>query len=361
MNNILLMIRTNNPITNNPITNNPITNIRYGELYMRYKSSYLSASIDLTVYLLLILSSIYSLWLCRDGWLSALTIPFLGLMLHRTFVVQHDCSHNSYTPSKMINTILAQIFGILVFTSANWIVDHHTHHMTNGNIENKYNFKFNELLYWNKKQYLSFNSVSRAVFRFFHTPIIFFTFFPMLYFFVIQRFIYVVKKYKYREKIIFSSSRIIYNHLINNTGCLLLCMIAHDNQLLYHLIASSYIGFLINFILFFNQHTYNPPYVVGDREWTQIDSGLRGSSFIQIPRILRYFTMGIEYHHIHHITAKIPGYNLSKYHEDVVSRSNLFDRIIRLSLRDCYENLWLCMYDADRSRYITIAEASKKL
>jgi hypothetical protein len=52
---------------------------------------------------------------------------------------------------------------------------------------------------------------------------------------------------------------------------------------------------------------------------------LLGSSFIQIPYLLKYFTMGIEYHHIHHTNAKIPGYNLQQYHEEVVSKSNKFD------------------------------------
>ena len=42
--------------------------------------------------------------------------------------------------------------------------------------------------------------------------------------------------------------------------------------------------------------------------------------------------MGIEYHHIHHMNAKIPGYNLQNFHEEVVLKSNLFDNIIKLSI-----------------------------
>lgn len=78
---------------------------------------------------------------------------------------------------------------------------------------------------------------------------------------------------------------------------------------------------MINFLSFFNQHTYNPSYVVGNREWTQRNSGLLGSSFIQVPYLLKYFTMGIEYHHIHHMNSKIPGYNLQAYHDEVISKA----------------------------------------
>jgi 1-acyl-sn-glycerol-3-phosphate acyltransferase len=93
--------------------------------------------------------------------------------------------------------------------------------------------------------------------------------------------------------------------------------------------------------------------VVNNETWKMKDSGLLGSSFIQIPYLLKYFTMGIEYHHIHHINAKIPGYNLQKYHEEVVSKSSVFDNIVKLNMSDCYNNVWLALYDEDKKRFIT--------
>jgi omega-6 fatty acid desaturase (delta-12 desaturase) len=343
------------------IAPHPNKTINETELFMKYKSSYTSAFIDLSVHAFLTCSSFYSIWYFRNSWLSVFTIPILGTLLHRCFVMFHDCCHNSYTPNKTINYVLSSIYGITTFTSPNWILDHHTHHLTNGNIENVYNFKFNELLYWNKTQFTQFDLVSRIVFGFFHTPLIFFTVFPIMYFFIIQRFIYVIKKYKYKGKISKSFRGILYDHIANNIGGFILCYVLYQNGILYHYIISSYIGYLINFLLFFNQHIYNPPYIVGNKEWTQRDSGLKGSSFIQIPRFLKYFTMGIEYHHIHHMNAKIPGYNLQKYHEEVVSKSNMFDNIVKLSMTDCYNNLWLVLYDDDNKRYITFAEADEEI
>jgi hypothetical protein len=57
---------------------------------------------------------------------------------------------------------------------------------------------------------------------------------------------------------------------------------------------SYFVGFTITLIIVHNEHTYNPPYVVGDKEWNYKDSGLRGSSFILIPRAFKYFFHGIE-------------------------------------------------------------------
>ena len=163
-----------------------------------------------------------------------------------------------------------------------------------------------------------------------------------------------------KTKINKSLGIILFNHIINNLGSFILCRVLYNNNLFYQYITASYIGFLINFVLFFNQHIYNPPYVVGNKEWSQRNSGLLGSSFIQIPYLLKYFTMGIEYHHIHHMNAKIPGYNLQAYHEEVVSKSNMFDNIVKLSMTDCYNNLWLVLYDEDNKKYLTFLEANEE-
>ena len=76
---------------------------------------------------------------------------------------------------------------------------------------------------------------------------------------------------------------------------------------------------------------------------------------------LKYFTGGIEYHHIHHINSKIPGYNLQKFHEEVKQKSDMFDNILTLNLTECYNNLWLNIYDEKSKRYITFEEADFKI
>jgi len=233
--------------------------------------------------------------------------------------------------------------------------------LTNGNLDNKYNFKFNELLYYNVRQYKNFDTRLKNIFNFFHTPAVFFSFFPILYFGIIQRFIYFIKKLKYNKKIDASMRHILQAHAINNTGLGLLLFGVYKYNILFSFLLASFIGFVINFILFFNQHTYNPSYIVTNKEWTQRNSGLLGSSFIQIPKYLKYFTMGIEYHHIHHMNAKIPGYNLQKFHEEVVQKSDLFDNIIKLSIVDCYNNLWLMLYDETKNKYVTVKETDETM
>ncbi len=327
--------------------------INESELFNKYKSSYKSAFLDLSIHSFSLSCSFYLLWLFRNSWLSCFTILFMGLMLDRTFMIFHDCCHQSYTPNKTLNYILSHITGIFVITSPNWILDHHIHHLTNGNIKNKYNFKFNELVYISKKTYENLSSLNKYIYSFIHHPVVFFNLVPFIYFFVLQRFGYIVKKIKYNQKINTSLTKVIMNHMINNILIYILwrVLLYYDIFILFFI--SFHISMILGFLLFFNQHTFNPPYVVNNENWKMKDSGLLGSSFIQIPHLLKYFTMGIEYHHIHHINAKIPGYNLQKYHEEVVSKSNIFDNIVRLHMNDCYNNLWLALYDEDKNEFIT--------
>ncbi len=59
--------------------------------------------------------------------------------------------------------------------------------------------------------------------------------------------------------------------------------------------------------------------------------------------------MGIEYHHIHHLISKIPGYNLKKCYDE----NKYFHKVNRLTLTDCYNNLWLNLYDDKNKKFIS--------
>jgi omega-6 fatty acid desaturase (delta-12 desaturase) len=288
----------------------------------------------------------------------------MGLLNVKSFIIFHDCGHNSYTPNIYLNKIISHILGIVVFTNPLWIQYHDIHHRTNGNIENNYHYKFNELVFTTLQKYKKLSTLNKYIYKIAYNPVVFFTVMPSYFFFVLQRYIYFVKHFRRNnganKKTNVSNAYVLITHVIHNTGVAFLCYTLFKQDILLHYLVSIYIGSAIGFLLFFNQHTFNPSYVVTNENWNMKDSGLLGSSFIQIPYLLKYFTGGIEYHHIHHINAKIPGYNLQAYHEEVVYTSNMFDNIIKLSMTDCYNNLFLILYDEENNKYITIEEADKR-
>jgi omega-6 fatty acid desaturase (delta-12 desaturase) len=326
------------------------------ELYVKYKSSYASASVDLVSHSGVLFAGFYSIWYFKTSWFSIFTIPIMALLITRTFIIFHDSCHRSYIHNVWLNSAISHVTGIIVLTSPNWALDHYTHHLTNGNLENSHNYAFNETASVTKKQYLALSEKNQRLFRLSRNPFVFFTILPFIYFVVIQRFRYIVKKIKRPNKYEQSFFEIAAIHAMNNIGAFYYLRTVYYFGILPHMIISYFAAYSIGFMLFHNQHTYNPAYVVGKANWSFKDSGLIGSSFLQIPRYLKYFFMGIEYHHIHHMNAKIPGYNLQKYHEEVTSKSDVFDNIHVISMSEFYQNLWLIIYDEDAKRYVTMDE-----
>ena len=233
-----------------------------------------------------------------------------------------------------------------------WNSIHNNLHITSG-MKNKHNNPYNETIFHSLKQYKNFLFPIQQLYKLLRHPYIFFSIIPIFRFLILFRFNGFIKK-KF-------NIYIVIEQIINNIGVFILISLAYNNFICYHYLLSIVIASSIGFMLFHNQHTFNPPYIVNNENYNKKDSGLKGSSFIQIPYLLKYFTGAIEYHHIHHINAKIPSYNLEKYHKEVISKSDMFDNIVKLSMNDCYNNLWLVLYDENNNKYITFEEADKEI
>ena len=80
----------------------PAKTINETELFMKYKPSYTSAFLDFSIHAFLMCSSFYSLWYFRNSWIVIFPVVSSGLLNLRTFIVFHDCGHNSYSPNKTI-------------------------------------------------------------------------------------------------------------------------------------------------------------------------------------------------------------------------------------------------------------------
>lgn len=330
--------------------------LKESDLFFKYKTSYTNATYDFVTHMFLLSSAYFCMWYLKDTYLNIFTIIFVGLLNIKTFTIFHDCGHHSYTPNKTLNYILGTITGSIIYTPFCWSYLHNTHHLTNGNIDNEYQFSFNELVLFTLNRYKKMTINQKRILKICYSPYILFSIISYIKFLLIER-IYVVvffiNKYAYKPDTFY----LFLDQILNNIGIFLLLYIQYNYSIFWQSLLSFFVTASVGTMLFFNQHTYNPPYVIKNEKWKMKDSGLKGSSFIQIPKYLKYFTGGIEYHHIHHMNSKIPGYNLQNYHDEVVSKSEMFDNIVKLSISNCYQNLWLSLYDEDRQKYITFDEA----
>ena len=51
-----------------------------------------------------------------------------------------------------------------------------------------------------------------------------------------------------------------------------------------------------------------------DQEWDYEKAALQGSSYYKLPRVLQWFSGNIGFHHVHHLSPRIPNYHLEKCH-----------------------------------------------
>src|SRR3954462_11615671 len=67
--------------------------------------------------------------------------------------------------------------------------------------------------------------------------------------------------------------------------------------------------------LFYVQHPVEGAYWENTGTWSYAEAALRGSSYLKLPKVLQYFTGNIGLHHVHHLSARVPNYNLPRAHE----------------------------------------------
>jgi omega-6 fatty acid desaturase (delta-12 desaturase) len=104
--------------------------------------------------------------------------------------------------------------------------------------------------------------------------------------------------------------------------------------------------------LFYVQHQFEHTHWQRSRKWSYADAALRGSSYLRLPKGLQFFTGNIGLHHVHHLSTKIPNYNLQRAHDE----NPIFHSVPRISLWDGLRAVRLKLWDEDAARLVTWTE-----
>jgi omega-6 fatty acid desaturase (delta-12 desaturase) len=104
---------------------------------------------------------------------------------------------------------------------------------------------------------------------------------------------------------------------------------------------------VIGLWLFYVQHQFED--VTWEREdnWDYKTAAINGSSFLKLPSVFQWFTGNIGFHHVHHLSSRIPNYNLSRCHYE----NDLFHHVKPIEIFKSFKTLNLNLWD----------EASKQL
>jgi omega-6 fatty acid desaturase (delta-12 desaturase) len=105
--------------------------------------------------------------------------------------------------------------------------------------------------------------------------------------------------------------------------------------------------------MFYVQHQYEDVYWERGGNWSYADAALQGSSYLKLPKVLQFFTGNIGLHHVHHLSARVPNYNLQAAHD----ANPVFHDVPQLSLMDGIKATRLKLYDEERGRMVGWREA----
>jgi omega-6 fatty acid desaturase (delta-12 desaturase) len=108
--------------------------------------------------------------------------------------------------------------------------------------------------------------------------------------------------------------------------------------------------------LFYVQHQFEDVYWERGDNWNYTAAALQGSSYYKLPRILQWFSGNIGFHHIHHLSPRIPNYNLQKCHES----DPLFQQVKPLTLASSLKSLAFRLWDEEGKKLVGYAAMRRR-
>lgn len=264
-------------------------------------------------------------------WLALGMAILAGGVLVRVFIIFHDCGHGSFFRSQRANDIVGFIAGVLTFTPYyHWRWEHAIHHASAGNLDKR---GTGDVWTMTVQEYIAATRWTRFRYRLARNPFVLFLIAPLLLFIVLQRFPSRDANPRERHSVYWMDLAILVmvagmSALIGFKAYLLV-------QLTVMAVASG-----AGIWMFYVQHQFEDVHWERGEEWDFTVAALRGSSYYKLPKILQWFTGNIGFHHIHHLSARIPNYNLERCHRELLLAQDVKPITLLSSLKSLSLRLW---------------------
>ncbi len=276
------------------------------------------------------------------------TALLAGALLVRVFIIFHDCGHFSFFKSKRTNNIWGFITGTLVFTPyQHWRWEHSVHHAHNGHLDRR---GVGDIWTMTVDEYIAASPGRKLLYRLGRNPFVLFVIGPMWTFMITHRFPNPSAKSKDKMSVLYSNLAIAV--MVTTLGLTFGWM----NYIIITLICMT-VASTCGVWLFYVQHQFEDTYWEKAENWDYFKAAVYGSSFYKLPKFFQWFSGNIGYHHIHHLSSKIPNYNLEKCHNSHPMFSSIEPLTFWKSLKCINFRLW----DEETMRLITFRQFREKL
>jgi len=266
-----------------------------------------------------------------------------ALFLIRIFIIFHDCCHQSFFKNKTANKILGTITGIVtLFPFSQWKHSHSIHHATSSNLDKR---GVGDMWVLTVEEYVSASVWTKLAYRLYRNPLIMFGFGPIYIVLISNRF--NAKNAKLKERL----NTYITNIAIVGLSALFCWQIGWENFLIIQG-PIFFVSAALGIWLFYVQHQFEDSYFEEDENWDYVKAAVEGSSFYKLPKLLQWLTGNIGYHHVHHLSPRVPNYHLEDVHNNTLPLQNVPTITLKTSLSSLKFRLW----DQENKKFISFKE-----
>lgn len=283
-------------------------------------------------------------WLAQVSyWLVLPTALLASGFLVRIFIIFHDCTHGSFFTSKKANEIVGFTTGLMTFTPFHqWRRLHAIHHGTAGNLDRRGS---GDVWTLTVQEYLEATRWKRLGYRVARNPLVLFVLAPLYLFLIEQRFPSSRVERRHRRWLHWTNFFLVAVAVVM---CLSVGWQVYLLAQLTVIVFASGAGVW----LFYVQHQFEGVYWERNQDWSFEQAALAGSSFYELPGILKWFSGNIGFHHLHHLSPMIPNYRLEACNQS----HRLFQQVKSVTLWSSLKCLSLRLWDEQEKRLISYRE-----
>jgi omega-6 fatty acid desaturase (delta-12 desaturase) len=258
-----------------------------------------------------------------------------AFLLVRIFIIQHDCGHQSFTASKQTNDALGLVSSLLTFIPYRyWAKSHNFHHGHNGLLWEHRDIGDVDLL--TVSEYSQRGRVGQWAYRIYRSVPVMFVIGPVWYIFVHCRLPMInLRGWDHARLSLWRHNVLLV--LFYAVACWLL---GWQQVLLVHGTTLVFFG-MIAVWFFYVQHQHEHTYKQWREEWEYVKAAVQGSTFYDLPRWMHWLTGNIGYHHIHHLNALVPSYQLPRCYAENPELRHLAQKMTFAESLSCvFNHLW---------------------
>ncbi|WP_100334052.1 fatty acid desaturase [Bacillus alkalisoli] len=281
-------------------------------------------------------------------WLALVPAVLAAGFMTRTFIIFHDCTHHSFFKNRKLNRAVGTFTGVLtLFPFDQWGYEHSVHHATSGNLDKR---GVGDIWTLTVEEYIAAPLKTRIAYRLYRSPFVMFILGPIYVFLFKNRF--NRKGARRKEK-----NNLYLTNILIVTAVVLLCLAIGWQAFLIVQGTIFMISGSIGVWLFYVQHTFEDSYFEEDKEWEYVKAAVEGSSFYRLPKLLQFLTGNIGYHHVHHLSPRVPNYKLEEAHKNTPPLNNVPTITLMTSLKSLRFRLW----DEEAKTFVTFRDVKHLL